>query len=374
MPFDIGSMGMQAAGQAIGTIMAPAVSGMNRLFGIDSYNDKRQLKQQQALTDMQVIAQKDLADYSYGLQSQMFNKTASYNSPINQMNRLKEAGLNPALMYGIGGGGSGITGSASAGQASGGQAANAAQTQANSIAQAQLGVMQSQANLNNAQAENIRGVGTEKTLAEIGNLKAATDKIIAETTNEAIKGALMKSQTTSMDIANEIAAATKDTAIATATAGLNKLNAEVGKLISETNYQNLKSDEQRTVNAYLTRTIESNLALAAAQTYAAAASGRLSEEQTRLAGEQVAIGWMQANAAVGHVANQSEANRIAQENMHHTWEAKAIELGISKDKAHADFVKSPIGAAWTLINNLDHAIGGDWQFGSRQMNNPIIQR
>lgn len=46
-----------------------------------------------------------------------FNLTAQYNSASNQVKRLKEAGLNPALMYGqagTGGAGTGSTGGAQA--------------------------------------------------------------------------------------------------------------------------------------------------------------------------------------------------------------------------------------------------------------------
>ena len=62
-------------------------------------------------------------------QNQMFDKQAKWNSAEQQKLRLKEAGLNPALMYGIGGeGGSSV----SSGGGSGAQVAgvNNAGTQA----------------------------------------------------------------------------------------------------------------------------------------------------------------------------------------------------------------------------------------------------
>lgn len=52
-----------------------------------------------------------LADYQYGLNQKAWEAQNAYNSPLSQINRYKEAGLNPALMYGSGG-------SASAGNAS----------------------------------------------------------------------------------------------------------------------------------------------------------------------------------------------------------------------------------------------------------------
>ena len=44
-------------------------------------------------------------------QNQMFDKQAEWNSAEQQKQRLKEAGLNPALMYGIGGEGGSSTSS-----------------------------------------------------------------------------------------------------------------------------------------------------------------------------------------------------------------------------------------------------------------------
>jgi len=45
---------------------------------------------------------KRLMDYELGLNKQMFDYQNAYNTPKNQVLRMKEAGLNPALMYGQG--------------------------------------------------------------------------------------------------------------------------------------------------------------------------------------------------------------------------------------------------------------------------------
>lgn len=47
-------------------------------------------------------AAKRAATTSFKRQKQLFDYQAAYNTPANQMRRLKEAGLNPALMYGKG--------------------------------------------------------------------------------------------------------------------------------------------------------------------------------------------------------------------------------------------------------------------------------
>lgn len=46
--------------------------------------------------------QKELMDYQYNLERSMFDYANNYNKPINQMIRLREAGLNPNLVYGNG--------------------------------------------------------------------------------------------------------------------------------------------------------------------------------------------------------------------------------------------------------------------------------
>lgn len=62
-------------------------------------NDKRQLAQNQALLQQQVGAQEQMGAYNENLQLDLWNKTG----PQQQMQRYKDAGLNPALMYGGGG-------------------------------------------------------------------------------------------------------------------------------------------------------------------------------------------------------------------------------------------------------------------------------
>lgn len=45
---------------------------------------------------------KDLMDYQYKLQQQAIDRMNLYNSPVRQMERLREAGLSPNLVYGNG--------------------------------------------------------------------------------------------------------------------------------------------------------------------------------------------------------------------------------------------------------------------------------
>lgn len=54
-------------------------------------------------TDATNAANQRMAEYAYSRDVEMMNRTNAYNSPEQQMERLKNAGLNPNLIYGSGG-------------------------------------------------------------------------------------------------------------------------------------------------------------------------------------------------------------------------------------------------------------------------------
>ena len=180
------------------------------------YNDlsaQRSNKWQKQLMDIQFRNQKSLDKYGNELQYEMWEKT---NYPA-QVAMLKEAGLNPALLYGKGGPG-GMTGSQTGGSATGG---SAPQTQSphfmsisTSLAQgAQIELMKAEANKANAEAENLRGVVREEATTRI-------NKLIQETSNEKTKNDLIKLEA---DIA-EIEKSNRQ----------YKLNAEINNLKEQT--------------------------------------------------------------------------------------------------------------------------------------------
>jgi hypothetical protein len=127
--------------------------GIGNLTGYNERLRNDQLKQQQALTSMQYAANYNLMKGSYEQQLDMWNKT-NYEA---QIKHLKEAGLNPALMYAKGGAG-GTTGSGGA-SVGGGQAASSAQMQQANTAQAATGMAmmkaQSEIELNKASASKL---------------------------------------------------------------------------------------------------------------------------------------------------------------------------------------------------------------------------
>lgn len=76
-----------------------AGAGMGMLLG--GANDKRQLSQQQKLNNQQVKANAQMTEIQRKSQMQMWHDT-NYSA---QMKELEKAGLNPALLYGMSGGG-----------------------------------------------------------------------------------------------------------------------------------------------------------------------------------------------------------------------------------------------------------------------------
>ena len=84
---------------------------------LEGHNDRRQLRQQEKLQNLEIRGSKELTDYNAAKQLEMW-KATNYPAQVEQM---KLAGLNPALAYGMGGGG-GVTSNVATGKTSGGQA------------------------------------------------------------------------------------------------------------------------------------------------------------------------------------------------------------------------------------------------------------
>lgn len=85
----LGTLGLDVADTAINTALS--------LFGArkQDYYQRRQMSIAQDY-------QKELMNKQFNSQLQMWNLQNEYNSPAAQMQRLREAGLNPALVYGNG--------------------------------------------------------------------------------------------------------------------------------------------------------------------------------------------------------------------------------------------------------------------------------
>lgn len=160
-----------------------AIKGGEMLY--NQLTSAQQFGRTKKLMDIQQSNQMALNQQGQALQLDTWEKT---NYPA-QVAMLKQAGLNPSLMYAKGGVG-GTTGSQGGGSASMGQAQEARGMDINNLlaysqAQANIKSTQADAYLKNTQADKLAGVDTTKTQTEI-------EKLRAETTNEKLKSGLIQ--------------------------------------------------------------------------------------------------------------------------------------------------------------------------------------
>lgn len=163
-------LAMQAGQQAVG-------AGMGLLIG--GINDKRQLKQQAKLQKLQIAGAKEMGDYNYQKQLEMWLAT-NYPAQVEQM---KKAGINPGLLLGMGGAGGTTTGSSGGGMPSGGQApSGGGEIQGMTGMAIQLGLMNAQkenieadTKLKEANAMKTSGVDTQEAETRIKSLMTGID-------------------------------------------------------------------------------------------------------------------------------------------------------------------------------------------------------
>jgi hypothetical protein len=145
-------------------LMGLALQGFQT--GLEERRNKRAFEQQQELMGLQHQNQQALNQQGHNLQMEMWRKT---NYPA-QVEMLKEAGLNPALMYGMSGGGGTTTGSQGGGSAASGTAPNQPGSKMESVMMGmQMKLMEAQANKLNAEADNERGGVKENLKQDIEN-------------------------------------------------------------------------------------------------------------------------------------------------------------------------------------------------------------
>lgn len=162
---------IKTLGQQVGSGIVGTGMGMLDEAIMGNSRRKKQVEQQKKLTDINVAGQGQLMDKAQQQQLEMWDAT-NYTA---QMEQMRKAGLNPALMY-AGGGGEGTTGSIGGGGVGTGsasseaeqkQAQNAQQGMALQMAKmgAEIKVMEAQAKKLEADAEYTGGAKTEETKA-----------------------------------------------------------------------------------------------------------------------------------------------------------------------------------------------------------------
>lgn len=197
-----GMIAINAASQAMG-------------MGVQAGRAKKQHEREKELMSMQNQAQAGLNRQGHQLQMDMWNKT-NYEA---QMRKLKEAGLNPALMYGMSGGGGTTTGSQSGGSAASGSA-HAPQNLPQMMDIASMAELKSRIKLNEDLGYKARMEGN----AVGGKLPDEIDNIKADTLNKKTQAAL-----------NEIIGKSKEQEIKQSEQEIKNLKAKYNLTIAEEN-------------------------------------------------------------------------------------------------------------------------------------------
>lgn len=262
----------------IGAIIGAGIGLAGSLLGRKKQNDD-----QKEMMELQAKLNQQQAQYNQGLAKDMWN----YTSFPNQVKKMKDAGLNPALIYGMGGQGGSSSG---AGQASGVGLSDAKGMQTGIAIQGmglELANLASQVELNKSQAEKNRAEA-EKTAGVDTQVQQATmENLIAQTANEKVKKGLIYADTRFKDALEEI------TRAKVGEVGWNIKNLIKSLELADRNIRATDLD-----NELKDRTMEANVKQAnetlkntMADTLVKYSQGKVNEAEAKAIGEKVEQGW-----------------------------------------------------------------------------------
>lgn len=266
-------MGLLSAGSTIANATIGMIGQRKR--------EKRAMNNQKQLMDIQHKNQRELNQQGFDLQKRMWDET-NYGA---QMDHIKNAGLNPALMYGMSGGGGVTTGSQGGGSASSGQAPAPQQMPSMDIQQAlmmsaQIKLMEAQAKKADAEADSTRGVEGTKGAAEIGKINTEISSLTQGIENQKAHEGLIKAQTEMQNIDNMVKEATTNNVI-------NEIIARTEKTVAEARQAMVQADVDESTIEDKIDTIQANAVSAALQNTLTRMDIKLTGEQARKIGAEI---------------------------------------------------------------------------------------
>ncbi len=333
----LGMIGDAATG-GIASGVGSFVSGLFRGGGIGFDDQKRLMEKQHGYElenmDYQAKLNEEMAQRNQERQNEYFGMTAEYNSAKNQKQRLKDAGLNPALMYGSagsGGAGTGSTGGAS------GSGVGLSQAQAVGMG-LQLSQIKAQTNLMNAEAakayaeaNKTKGVDTDKARQDIAESEARVDEIIAKIPSEKQQYYVGKAYEDSLKAAKELSeslAAKTDQEKLNLKVQEHILFKEFDKLVAEIDSVNLDNDQKTIIKNSLQKSINSQIYLNTMKAMEAAANAKFTKENMKTIQGQLDLWTAQAENWKGqreNVLKQIEA-QVEQWNKENKFTEKKLNL------------------------------------------------
>ena len=306
--------------------------------GIDYHDQKKLMKKQHGYElenmDYQAKLNEEMAQRNQQRQNEYFGMTAEYNSAKNQKQRLIEAGLNPALMYGSagsGGAGTGSTGGAS------GNGVGLSQAQAVGMG-LQLSQIKAQTNLMNAEAakayaeaNKTKGADTDKIKQDIAESEARIDEIIAKIPSEKQQYYIGKAHEEALKaskLLTEAAAGKTEEERKVLAIQQHVLFKEVDKMVAEIEGIELDNDQKKIIKNSLQKSIDSQIYLNTAQAIAAQANANFTNENIKTIEGQLQLWAKQAENWEGQRENvrkqiEEQVKQWSQENM---FEEKRINL------------------------------------------------
>lgn len=338
-----------------------SIKDQKKLMELQNQYEQGNMKYQSELNEQAAQAnQQRLIDY--------FNLTANYNSASSQKERLKEAGLNPALMYGASGSGGAGTGATGGAQASG---VGLAQSQAvgmglqlKSIA-AQTKLAEANAAKAYAEAEKISGVDTEKTKSEIKDITQGIEESKTRI-KDLLSGIPSKEQAYYIGKAQErMFESISD--LNGITGELNLKNKEkvamevhvlgkvYSKLESEIQSIDADTDTKRELLKYLGERVQSEINLNIAKAFQASQMGALNKEQIKTVDAQIGLWEDQADFWGASVENQYKMI----ENQVYQW---GKEWELNRERLNKEEMEAIVNSIFQAIN-IAHGLGGKLTMG-----------
>lgn len=316
----------------IGAIIGAGIGLAGSLLG-----RKQQNNDQREMMELQAKLNQQQAQYNQGLAKDMWN----YTSFPNQVRKMEAAGLNPALIYGMGGQGGSTSG---AGQASGVGLSDAKGMQTGIAIQGmglELANLASQVELNKSQAEKNRAEAEKTAGVDTEAQKATIDNLIAQTSNEKTKKGLILGQIRVADAEEELkrnmADWTKDKADETRW-NIKSLQKGIDKLTEEINGMKLDNDlKKRTID---NKVRESSLTLQnlMAEILLKGSQQKVNEEQAKAIPAEILQGWEKLVKEGKALINQREQTEAYVQDVINRYELGKKGLDIEEQKLIKDIV------------------------------------
>jgi hypothetical protein len=257
----------------------------------------QQFERQKQLMDIQHSNQMALNRQGHELQMDMWNKTG-YEAQVQQ---LKNAGLNPGLLYGKGGPG-GTTGSQTGGSAAMGSVGQAPMIDIKAIEYmktfAEINLLKSQAKKNEAEAEYTQGAKTAETesvtelnTANTANLKNTYNLITSQIATENAKSLNIEADTELKELDTYIKDATKDIEIKKVNEYLKNITQTNDKLAIDILMSEKELSKKEQLLNQLVEQNNLNIALTTLQAEAVKHNIKLTDAQINKMREEIKQGW-----------------------------------------------------------------------------------